>query len=355
MVKRLYSVHNYLRFEIIDRSAFLRRFINKTEIQFKNFESEEPCKPDFVVEIGPFVPQKERCYITDDRYFIKNDYFYCKDSRKYAEWELEIHDLENRPLVKINTNLAGYYTAPLYIIEFFIQYMLLKKGYSLIHSSGVMKAESCFLFPARSGGGKTTVALSLLEHGYSYMGDNFILLDKGKAKKYLSPLNIFTYNRLPVLENSLSLSQKISMLLKKQVYNITGGYIKIFEKINPMTLLSVKICAEGNIAQMFFLEPNNDVNEVSIEPKPLNISMVIKKLRYNMELDHLQFNKYMLSFGYVYPRSSWGSFWENYEDVLSRNLGEHVEAYLVKVPCKYHNKTIEQLISKISQNRNPDN
>jgi len=344
VIRKSYSIHNIVRFDIIDRSQFHYRLIDKTKIQFENFETSQDTDPDFIVEVGPFTRSRNKCFILDDSYFIDDGYFYCRDKRKFARWELEVSDIDCRPTIRINTNFAGYYTAPLNIIEFFIHYTLLKKGRVLIHASGIEKDDQCYLFSARGGGGKTTVALSLTDKGYKYLGDNFILLDKGKARSFISPLNIFSYNRLDIIERNLSRKQKVSVTLKELIYKLTGGYIKIFEKINPSTFFPEQIINESALSHICILEPNSDVSNKNIVVQDIDTKTLIKKLRYNMELDLQLFSKYMYSYAYINTDSFWGSFWDKYEQALADNLSNNMSAYIIQVPMRYNLEFILQLM-----------
>lgn len=345
MFKKKYSVHNIVNFEIIDKSGFLRSGIDLTGIQFRNFETTGDVEIDFSVEIGPFSRRRNKCFILDDRYFVDDGYFYCKDKRKFSRWELEVCDVEHRPKVRINTNIAGYYTAPLNIIEFFIHYMLLRKDRALIHSSGVGQDNVCVLFSARGGGGKTTVALTLVDQGYMYLGDNFVLLDRGKAFSFVSPLNIFSYNRLPVIERNLTRKQRFSMEVKQLIHKVSGGYVKIFEKIDPYTMFPKQISNFAEIGAICILEPTTEKNDNEVAVIPISDKKLAKKLRYNMELDLIQFSKYMYSYGYINTNSMWASFWELYEQSVLRNIQGLNKCYELQVPMRYSTETVLGVIN----------
>ncbi len=347
MISRNYSIHDIVRFKIIDHCPFNCGLIDKTKVEFENFETSEEDSVDFSVEIGSFSRSEKECFILDDRYFVDNGYFYCKDKYKCARWALEIQDIENKPRIRISTNYAGYYIAPFVIIDFFILYTFLKKGRILIHASGVEKDGRCLLFSARGGGGKTTMALSLVDKGYKYLGDNFVLMDKEKVRSFISPLNIFSYNRLDIVERNLSKKQRISMEVKKLIYKITGGYIKIFEKINPSALFPEQIINESNASRICILEPNSNANNKEVVIRDIDTKTLIKRLRYNMEMDSQLFCKYLHSYAYVNPNSFWADFWENYEKILTENLPKNISACVVQVPIRYNPEFISRLVDAI--------
>ncbi len=346
---RYYSVDGAVKFQIKNSASALKQYFDTTEIQFANFLSEKNIQQDLTVELGPFVREDRPHTILDDTYYIAEDYIYFKDKRKLSKWEVEISDIGKSPKARIATNLVGNINAPLNIIEFLIQYSLLKKQISIIHASGVGKDGKCVIFPARSGGGKTTVALSLLDRGFSYLGDNYIILDKTVAKSYISPLNIFTYNLLPIVEKNLSSRQRLSMFLKKNFYTLTGGYFKIFEKINPASLFGDLIVNDLPISLICLLEVTNKSIRNDFHVKEISKEVLIKKLRYNMELDLLSFSKYIYSYGYMFPQSTLSKFWQLYEQVLKRNLPDDITAFSIEAPLRWTPDRIGEIVELIER------
>ena len=344
-----YTIHNLINFQVKNVTGTLKKYFDTTSIQFQNFKSHKELKYDFSVELGPFIPANGMCTIIDDTYHVADGYLYYKDSRKVSKWEVEISNIEKTPKIKIATNFVGNITTPLNIIEFFIQYSLLKKGISVIHSSGISNSEKCVLFPARSGGGKTTAALSLLNDGYLYLGDNFILLDKGIAKNYISPLNIFTYNRLPIIDQSLSTKQRLSMFLKKLIHDITRGHFKVFEKINPVTLLSDSITNNCSVDIICLLEVDSALSTGRVDSESISRDTLIKKLKFNMELDLLSFSKLIYSYGYAFPNSIFSRFWEMYEYALKDNLPKDANIISINVPLKWNENAVKNISKIINQ------
>lgn len=345
-----YAIHDILNFQIKKLAGPVKKYLDTTSIQFQNFISDNNSPSDFTVEIGPFSRENRVCSIIDDNYYVADDYIYFKDRRKLSKWEVEISGIERLPRVRITTNFVGNITAPLNIVEFFIQYCLLKKGISVIHASGVGKRGKCVVFPARSGGGKTIVALSSLDRGFSYLGDNFIILDKGVARSYINPLNIFTYNRLQVVEKNLTPKQKLSLFLKRNLCAITGGYFKIFEKINPINIFNDLIVDNCPIYLICLLEVNNVSTKNKLVLKSIPKDILVKKLRYNMELDLIAFSKCIYSYGYVLPNSVFSRFWELYEHVLEHNLPSGISTVSIEVPLQLTESVIDEIVDLVEDN-----
>lgn len=356
MSVRYYSIHNLLSFSIRNDGSYLRNFLDTTRVQFENFEiDKETNTVDFSVEIGAFKPRSKGCKILDDNYHIRKDYLCLNDYRKYAKWRIEIENLETCPVVRIDPNLAGCITNPLNLTEFLIQYCLLQRGYSVIHAGGVAVDGHAVLLPGTSGGGKTTVALSLVERGYDYLGDNYIIIDHNEALSYLTPLNIFSYNRVPLIEKALDQRQKCSLNLRKLLYDATKGYIKIFKKVNPCDIFANQIVSHGQIDLLCFLEPNDKFNRNIEEPRRIGLEEAVKKLRFNMELEWLQFNRYIHSYGYLYPQSLFANFWDQYETMLMGNLSSGINIYSIGVPIRYGSDVIQRIVDCLEELRGRTN
>lgn len=349
MRTRNYSIHGIINFQIKNLTGPIKRRFDETLVQFENFASNNSDSPDFTVEMGQFSREDSEKTILDDTFHIGDGYIYYRGKRKLSKWEIEISGLESSPKIKIDTNFVGNITMPLNVVELLIQYCLLRKGVSIIHASGISDGEKCVAFAARSGAGKTTIALSLVDKGFSYLGDNFVLLENKVARNYICPLNVFTYNRLPIVEKALGRKQKFSMFAKKQLYTFTRGYFKVFEKINPANIFGDLVVDSQSICLICFLEVNSALAREELNIKQVSRDELIKKLRYNMELDLLSFSKCIHSYGYMYPNKIFPQFWETYEKVLSDNLPEDASAISVEVPRRWDKSMIDKIEELLGQ------
>ena len=217
-----------------------------------------------------------------------------------------------------------------------IQYCLLQKQASVIHSAAIVHDDRVLLLPGTGGTGKTTLSLVLMDMGYQYMGDNFIILNNGEALSYLSPFNIFYYNRSPLVEPALTPKDKAALIGKKLIHDVTGGYIKIFQKIDPIKVLGDKLCHRGPVSHLCFLEPNdrfNDSNAHQITPSTRE--EIAQKLRLNMEIEWHFFNNYPPSYGYMFPQSLLGNFWDKCEESILKNLEGISHFTTLGVPTRY--------------------
>ncbi len=340
-----YKIGDLLSFVIADNTRYVSRFLSATEAQFSNFRVNEEIKnPDLTIEIGSFETKSFGYKILDDNYRIDKDYFYASDIRKFTEWQIEIKNLSTCPAARIDANIPGMLTRPLNLTEFLIQYCLLLRGCSFIHSAAVAKDNRVLLLAGTGGAGKTTICLSLMDDGYDYMSDNFTVIKNKKAYGYLTPFNIFYYNCVPIIEKSLTSKDKLHLFCRKLMYELSSGYIKIFHKINPKKILTDRIVESGEITHLCFLEPNDKYNDKIMPPCRLSIENVVKKLRLNMEIEWYFFNKYFASYGYLFPESSFGNFWDECEALLFENLGSVKNLFSLGVPTNYRPDLNEEVV-----------
>jgi len=348
MTEKYYNIHNIISFKIVDETKFFRKSFSNVFTQYENFESNKIDQPDFTIYLRNFKPSNEDCYFLDDKYFIKNDYLYCKeDSYKFAKWEFEIIDLEKSgTVVNISNNFIGSMFIAGVIIDFVIFFKMNSKGYPMVHASSISKDNNAHIFSARSGGGKTTIALNLLEKGFNFLGDNFVIIHNSNALSYLSPLNIFTYNLAPIVKDKFRLKKKIIFGIKNIIYLISFGYAKIFTKINPKDIFPEKITNKSKLSSIFIIFPKEKFKFESICKDEL-----IDYFVFNQKLDFPYFIKYISEYTFVFPESVIANFWEDYKCNLYNNLTSDLQYYKVEVPKKYDNQILCKILELLENGK----
>ncbi|MGF7119186.1 hypothetical protein [Methanobacterium oryzae] len=331
-IEKFYTVHGIVNFKIIHEKKFKWKF-NKIHEQYENFKIKNVDKDDidFVVYLGNFVPENNECLIIDDNFYIKKDYFYCKkDTYKFTKWQFEISGFESkRANIKISSNFMGYRSMVGFIIDYMIFYKLNEKGFSMIHASGISKENKGNIFAARGGAGKTTIALNLMEENFNFLGDNFVLLKKGKVMSFLTPLSIFTYNLSKNVSGTLTFKDKLNFEFKKIIYKITGGYIKIFTKVNVKNIFKDKIVNKTNLENIFVLVPHDEFKLEKIDKDEL-----INYLVLNQKMDLINFMKYIIEYSYIFPESRFAKQWILYKQNLKDNLclSNDLNIYKLEIP-----------------------
>lgn len=335
MIEKIYNIHNMIKFKIV-----AERFSGRLDIEYKNFECNHSDDFDFIISIGDFIPSNDDCIIADKTYYIKKNYFYCKDSHKFGSWKIELLGLEEHNMkVNISTNTVGNYAADMFIcaflIDFLIRFKMEQKGYSMVHSSAVSKDGKAYLFPSHSGAGKTTTAVYFTKEGYQFLGDDFVILDRGDVFSYLTPLNIFAYNLRPFIKNFGFLDKQI-LGLKNLIYSATAGNIKIFTKLNPADIFKGKVCEKSKLNGIFLLVASEDFCKERVSREK-----VLNNLYINQKLESFPFIKYIEEYGYVFPESSAAKYWDKCQANLIKNIGDNANFFSLRIPKVYNDDIFE--------------
>ena len=336
-----------MRFKIINRNNFLNRLFSTVNLEYKNFETERVNDPELTIYLGDFTPSNQECRILDNHYYVKEDYFYCRDSYKVAKWEFEMSGFESGDTeIRISANSFATMIISGFLIDPLINFKLAEKGYALVHGSCVSKDNHAYLFTAQGGGGKTSTALYAVERGFNFMGDNFTILDKGYALSFLSPLNIFSFNLVPVVKKNMKIKSKAEFHLKNILYKTTG--LRIVTKINVKEIFTNSLNDKSKLKAIFLLIPKGKFGIVEIDKEELIAHMVA-----NMKLDSFPFLKYMMMYSYVFPESRMATHWDRYEENLRRNLSSDITICKVEVPQRYDINAFEKIWSVIQDDTNP--
>ena len=342
-----YSIHDLVTFKIINRSNFINRVSSTVNLEYKNFETEKVDNPDFIIYLGDFAPSNQECRILDNHYYVKKDYFYCTDSFKIAKWKFEMSGFESGDTeIRISANSFATMIISGFLIDPLINFKLAEKGCALVHGSCVSKDNHAYLFTAQGGGGKTSTALYAVERGFNFMGDNFTILDKGYALSFLSPLNIFSFNLVPVVKKNMKIKSKAEFHLKNILYKTTG--LRIVTKINVKEIFTNSLNDKSKLKTIFLLIPKGKFGIVEIDKEELIGHMVA-----NMKLDSFPFLKYMMMYSYVFPESRMATHWDRYEENLRRNLSSDITICKVEVPQRYDINTFEEIWGVTQDDTNP--
>ncbi|NIO44345.1 MAG: hypothetical protein GTN36_02215 [Candidatus Aenigmarchaeota archaeon] len=337
-VVKNYSIHDIISFKIIDKNNFFKKKFSRFETSYSYFQVNKLSNPDIIINIGPFQPSNNNCKVLDGRFHIKKDYLFCNDSYKLAKWKLEIIGLESKKtIINVDANASGQLFIPGYIIDPIIRIKMQEKGYPMIHASAVSKNKNGYVFAARSGCGKTVISVSLLEKGFDFLGDNWIIIKNGYALNYISTLNIFDYNINDFVSDKMSSKDLYILKLKKILYDMTDGYIKLFSQIQIHRFIS-KINKRTKISKLFFITKNK---KFSIKNK-INKDNLITQLVLNNKFEMFPFFKYMLEYSFIFPNSKIASFLPDMEENIRRSL-KNVKLYRMFIPENITPKTFKKI------------
>ncbi len=345
-----FNIHDIVKFRVVNSDNFVKRHFNRVFKEYSYFISKNVEEPDFVVYFGNFVPKTQSSVVLEDgKYAVNYNYLYVEDSHKSASWKLEIENFESDvpTTIKISSNILGSMFVTNWIVDSIIRWELDKKGYPMVHGSCVSRNGYAYLFPARSGAGKTTTALHFIKKDFSFLGDDYLILDRNAVLCFPSLLNIFMYNLTPLIYDSLSLDKKLGLHLKSLIYKLTFGYAKFLTPIDLAAIIPDKIAKRAQLRSIHFLSAAD-----SFEVETLSKEECINHLLFNNKLDSFPFYKYMMEYSYVFPDSDMATYWTKYKNNLQNSLDSDIPIHMIKVPRKYDSKTLSNLVDIIENSIN---
>ncbi len=325
-----YNIHDILKFQIVREKR--GDFLKDLNLPFSFFETEEEIdNPDIILNIGEFTPSNNNCYIVDHKYYIKENYLYCKDSGGTANWEVEISGLdEDKTVVNYKGKVKGREILfpdriPQFnILKPLIEYRLYKRGYFLIHAAGISNNDKGYVLAGRPGAFKSTITMDFVRKaGFKYLGDDNVIIDGDK---------IFSF---PI--NPISIQFKIEYLKTEEFQRIIDRIhlIRYLYKNNNYKICSELIVKSSQLEALFFAARTN--NSIIIEKRDVNLGNSIDKLIENNKAEMMleYFYKYMLAYSFVFPESRIVRYW----DSLKVNLGillKGLPIYEIEIPRKYN-------------------
>ena len=343
-----YNLHNILKFKITrDRGHGLRDLIN---LKFSFFEVEEVDNPDITLNIGKFTPSNKNCYLVDHKYYIKENYFYCKDSEGKAEWEVEISGFEDgETTINFNGRIKGFqsFMNPDFIAQSVllrvIEYKLGNRGYFLAHSAGISKNNRAYVLAGRGGTFKTSLCMDFIRKaGFGFLGDDRVILHNDMVFSFPMGLNVFGFicDHFPN-ENSWNIVNKIRF----------ARYL--WDKKNKRDI-PIKIGEPSEIGNLFFIVKTN---KETITEREIPLKEAVDKLITNNRLEDFislggmginsgPFLKYALAYSFIFPDSPIATHQSNLERELGSIL-EKMPILEIEIPSRYDVNTFNKIRSLI--------
>jgi hypothetical protein len=291
-----------------------------------------PTLLDLDVEIAPFriTPPPDACWV-DHRFIVGNDYFACEDNSKILWWKIEIRGLEsgNQPTqIRIDRNLVGTAAIGSRLTDCLIRYKLCLKQAPAIHCCGVVsQSGKGYLLSGRSGVGKSTIAMRMMDKGFQLLGDNWVIVHRGQAKSFHLPINIYNYNVSPSFFQKLPKRLKFDLWWKTHVRNLSMGYLK---KATHVILKDVDADRLANCAPLKRIFTFSQGNAFLMTA--LNRQSGLKRLVANDMMDRDAFHRYMLAYASVFPDGVVANYWQTLHESLSAAIPPEIEFVDVILP-----------------------
>jgi dolichol-phosphate mannosyltransferase len=164
-------------------------------------------------------------------------------------------DLDNRITVTVSPLLArSKHVVYTNIVEALLRFVLVNKGYMLLHSATVRLGEETIMLSAQTDTGKTGTILRLLqEHPdtAAFLSDDMTIInDKGEARSFPKPLTISSHTMRAVNTKVLSLPRRLVLGLQSRIHSKEGRQFALL-----LARLNIPIIAINAITQIVVPPP----------------------------------------------------------------------------------------------------
>jgi hypothetical protein len=325
-----YNIHDKLKIQVRADDRF--DLFNSINDSLNYFHVDDIDEPDITLNINKFVPMNDGCCTIDNIYYVKKNYFYCKDSNGSLKWEAEIagfeegkqeinfHYTSTSPNVMLNSSIYhGHILMPL------IYKKLFDNGSFMLRAAGIVKDGDAYIFPGLGGSSKTSILMNLLKSGrYRFLGNDHVILDKNTVLNFPTRLkaidHIYNHEK----------NERLTILDKLTIMN------------RSPTKVNIPLAGSGQLKVMFFLIRGNG-NKLNISD--LGHNMAIDKLITGIEMETndqfaghhtFPYHKYVQIYSYIFPDSKLSHYRDDLKRALSTLLLD-VKKYEITVPDKCNN------------------
>ena len=164
-------------------------------------------------------------------------------------------DLDNRIIVTVSPLLAhSKHVVYTNVVEALLRFVLVNKGYMLLHSATVKLGEETIMLSAQTDTGKTGTILRLLqEHpdNTAFLSDDMTIISReGEAQSFPKPLTISSHTMSAVNKNVLSLPRRLALDVQSRIHSKEGRQFALL-----LARLNIPIIAINAITQILVPPP----------------------------------------------------------------------------------------------------
>lgn len=231
-----FDIHGVFKFKIEGTDKKILKYLER---DYACFRTSDGVESELDIVVGDFTPSNDGCSIVGQKYYVKENYIFCKSRYKIVHWNLCIENIETKPIVHFKGGIFSGMFLRKDIIEPLIGLELAQKGFSLLHASSVAINNKGFVFAGNPGSGKTTMIANLM--GGVFLSDDLTLLSsEGVVHSFPSPLQIYKYNLkgAPGICEKMAKVGKFEMAIKHLAYILSLKYGKLPVAVSPEKLFN---------------------------------------------------------------------------------------------------------------------
>src|SRR5215213_8899431 len=171
-------------------------------------------------------------------------------------------DLDNRINVTVSPLLArSKHVVYTNVVEALLRFVLVNKGYMLLHSATVRLGEETIMLSAQTDTGKTGTILRLLqEHpeNTTFLSDDMTIINgQGQAWSFPKPLTISSHTMRAVNKHVLSLPRRLVLGIQSRIHSKDGRQFALL-----LARLNIPIIAINAITQILVPPPKYMIDQL---------------------------------------------------------------------------------------------
>jgi dolichol-phosphate mannosyltransferase len=171
-------------------------------------------------------------------------------------------DLDNRINVTVSPLLArSNHVVYTNVVEALLRFVLVNKGYMLLHSATISLGEETIMLSAQTDTGKTGTILRLLqEHPdiSAFLSDDMTIINReGEARSFPKPLTISSHTMRAVNKNVLSPFRRLVLGFQSRIHSKEGRQFALL-----LAKLNIPIIAINAITQILVPPPKYMINQL---------------------------------------------------------------------------------------------
>jgi len=328
MAVKFLNVHDLVGIKVTGGSPCLIQDFN---CPLRYFAVPETSAADLQIQVrlGSFCLDTTDCQPVDHKYYVRDGYvafrekigrFRFHGAVRFSQNGAEIdfcHDWRN--YLKWPRMLYADLTAYQFVIQPVLRVLLAKRGYYLLHGGACTKDGQAIFFGGRGGIHKTSLVLALMRCGWSYLGDDMVLIGgNGNALAY------------PLFPGRLDWLYHHKPDECMQLWERPGFFLSLMhDKID------FPIESQANLSRVLLLHCQPGIEEVS--RLDWSREAVIRSIVLSTEMEHMSYPqhkqllcRFLEAYIYAMPTDDLLTAWEKMEKVLRQSwAGLPVEGYAV--------------------------
>lgn len=113
------------------------------------------------------------------------------------------------------------------IVEAFLRFLLVSKGYVLLHSAGLVGEHGATLLSAQTDTGKTSTVITLVRsRGYRFLSDDMTIIDPlGEAISYPKPMTLSFHTMGVAKDGRLSVGDRAKLSIQSRLHSKSGRQV----------------------------------------------------------------------------------------------------------------------------------